>query len=199
MGGPKLCLLGILLISIFRTPDVRAVTRCDAPAAYRHERAVITCYYETDVGFTKKDFSVYKRDVHDKYIDVLSCSWRTTPPDCKVSDGYIFDGNVTETMILVIPSATEEQEGQYTCQTIPSDPEDLVSCNFTLKRLEVTANMNTEDTPTANNDNGGFALSRLPSVSCVIMRPQSVSDVTAGKQSPVVVTLLGVMTRRTAT
>ncbi|KAK7443155.1 hypothetical protein BaRGS_00040475 [Batillaria attramentaria] len=66
--------------------------------------------------------------------DILNCVWLgEETPHCDVNKKYSFKGDVTDTLLLEIASASEEHVGTYECLTIPSDPRDRETCNFKLR------------------------------------------------------------------
>ncbi|KAK7495362.1 hypothetical protein BaRGS_00013301 [Batillaria attramentaria] len=74
----------------------------------------------------------------------MRCFWRdTTGPHCRGHEGYNVSKKVTSTLVLHIESATEKHAGCYVCQVIPSDPDDLKSCNFKVKDGDQQAFMKT--------------------------------------------------------
>ncbi|KAK7479628.1 hypothetical protein BaRGS_00029177 [Batillaria attramentaria] len=53
--------------------------------------------------------------------DILNCLWRSEDfPECEVEPGYVLVGDVTDILVLQIPSANEEHVGTYACEPIPS-------------------------------------------------------------------------------
>ncbi|KAK7478058.1 hypothetical protein BaRGS_00030734 [Batillaria attramentaria] len=109
-------------------------TTCEAPEVNNNQPATVTCRFDVDVGQRKLGVKVYKTTPNGEYTDVIKCIWikNSTELHCTPSPGYVFDGELTRTMVVNISSASAEYMGDYVCQAIPSNPRDLKSCTFSL-------------------------------------------------------------------
>ncbi|KAK7473748.1 hypothetical protein BaRGS_00035023, partial [Batillaria attramentaria] len=76
---------------------------------------------------------------------ILNCLWRREDrPPCVVKPNYSLKGEVTDTLVLEIPSASEEHVGTYQCWTILSGPTDRVEETTQSQNTTVSGEQNGE-------------------------------------------------------
>lgn len=116
-----------------------SVITCDAPAVTEGEPATITCHFNQDVKQTRKQFLVKRRLYWAKFDPdsmetMMTCYWINTQSDvqCNSAKGFQLRHLGSKTTID-ITRASQSLTGSYTCEVVPSDPEDIQSCEFLLK------------------------------------------------------------------
>ncbi|KAK7473747.1 hypothetical protein BaRGS_00035022 [Batillaria attramentaria] len=91
--------------------------------------------------------------------DILNCLWLGEDrPPCIVNPSYSLKGEVTDTLVLEIPSASEEHVGTYQCWTILSGPTDRTSAvspaQPTQTKIRVKTLPGVSEIPNDENDSG---------------------------------------------
>ncbi|KAK7476815.1 hypothetical protein BaRGS_00031897, partial [Batillaria attramentaria] len=148
---------------------------CEAPAVPRGQSTNVTCLFNRDISHTKEDVTVLKYDNDHKYTVVLDFKWPSsegTEPRCFVHPGYSFDGHISRTLVLGVPSASDQHVGTYECQIIPADKKIIP---------EAANDSGLEETTGQNQKNGSNEIQReesnesflvpvlLPVFLCIVM------------------------------
>ncbi|KAK7490309.1 hypothetical protein BaRGS_00018470 [Batillaria attramentaria] len=103
------------------------------------EEARLTCHFGIDVTSTSPRLSVKVRrndhnDIDYKRDTVLDCGWTGDDLNCiTIKDGFHFDYNVSDKLVLEVPSATLDYSGKYVCQLVGSGLGVPEACVFTVE------------------------------------------------------------------
>ncbi|XP_025111884.1 uncharacterized protein LOC112574798 isoform X3 [Pomacea canaliculata] len=108
-------------------------TMCDIRSAGEKSDRSLTCYFPVDINKTRADFTVHHYSAHGVEDTVVSCKWRGDIPSCTTIRGYKFDRSVSDHLTIIIPSASEDHEGTYSCHTAGPGTVSFDNCTLTLE------------------------------------------------------------------
>ncbi|KAK7473413.1 hypothetical protein BaRGS_00035340 [Batillaria attramentaria] len=145
---------------------------CSVPSVELGEATNLTCYFKNNIMEAKQDFLIQHYPQNGHFRDILTCFLETSGKlDCQgPKSGYENYELDNDTVTVRISSATMQHVGRYRCQVIPSEPKDIVPCNFTLK--ESSTNSSTlEETPSprTTDDEGNITMFVIPGLVVVFV------------------------------
>lgn len=117
-----------------------AAISCEAPAVKNGDAATLTCDFKENVNQVKKNVKVQYHPADkptlspDLMVTVADCYWTNSQDfKCSMHDGYRFLGINGALATVQILKASQEHVGKYTCEVVPSDPENIQPCRFELR------------------------------------------------------------------
>ncbi|XP_070184419.1 uncharacterized protein [Littorina saxatilis] len=152
---------------------------CSAGTFNARENASVSCNFPTDVAIDGNDVLVERLPVNASkdaiWLDTLACRWKDSkqPYECDVTEGFSFDGVISDHLTLQIPDVDHNEAGTYICyivsSNIPSTECELTVTEARLSSPETTTR-NATSSPSIEKDTGiNVVLISILSVALLIL------------------------------
>ncbi|XP_070201518.1 hexokinase-like isoform X2 [Littorina saxatilis] len=165
----RVCIQLLAAAGIVRNTNGATIT-CEAGTFVVAQPATVTCNFRLNVSASQRSVNMarYPSDAEKGEIgtDVLVCHWSEEKQkhDCIVSDGYMFDGVITDYVKVEIPNTTHEFAGLYMCFFVPSAGRDSHACEL----FTVTKESELRTPPTDEETNHTLLVIVLPVTAIIV-------------------------------